>query len=120
VTAVALVTLLVGGGPARASDDDEVERRGSCSRGAEWKIKAKPDDGRIEVEGEVESDTRGTWKWRLFHNDSLSAHGTGRTGGSDDSFEVSREMTDLAGVDRFSFRARNTRTGEWCRGPVSL
>lgn len=120
-TLAALVALLVGGAAPAVANDDDVERRGRCSQGAEWKIKASPEDGRIEVEGEVDSDLTGqTWKWRLFHNESLSAHGIGTADGSSDSYEVSRVMTDLAGTDRFSFRARNTRSGEWCRGPLSF
>lgn len=107
--------------PAVADNgNDGVERRGRCSQGAEWKIRARPEDGRIEVQGEVDSGQAGqTWKWRLYHNESLSAQGTGSTGGLS-SYEVSRVMTDLAGTDRFSFRARNTRSGEWCRGPLSF
>jgi len=97
-----------------------VERRGSCSRGSEWEIKASPTDGRIEVEGEIDSDRTGqTWRWRMFHNDSVSARGSARTDSSG-SFDVERVMTDLAGTDTFSFRARNLRTGEWCRGPISF
>lgn len=122
LTLAVLAVLVVGGpAPAVADDDDDVERRGRCSLGSEWKIKASAEDGRIEVEGEVDSNRGGqTWKWRLYHNDSLSARGTGTTDGGSGSYEVRRVMTDLAGTDRFSFRARNTRTGEWCRGPVSF
>ena len=42
---------VVAAGPATAQGGgDDVVRRGSCSGSADWKIKAKPDDGRIEVE----------------------------------------------------------------------
>lgn len=118
--AIGLVGGLVLGGPPAVADDDDVERRGRCSQGAEWKVKASPEDGRIEVEGEVEGGAMsGRWRWRLFHNDSLSARGT-RSYGSDGSMEVRRVMTDLAGTDTFSFRARNRRSGEWCRAPISF
>ena len=41
---------------ARGDDDDRVIRTGSCSTNADWKLKVKTDDGRLEVEGEIDSD----------------------------------------------------------------
>ena len=121
-TLAVLATLVMGSAaPVAARHDEDVERRGRCSQGSEWKVKASPKDGRIEIEGEVDSGDGGQWwKWRLYHNDFLSARGRRRTEVSSGSFKVEREMTDLAGSDRFSFRARSTRSGEWCRGPVSF
>lgn len=101
---------VLAGSAASASggDDDETIRRGSCSNGASWKIKAKPDDGRLEVEAEVDSNRTGqTWTWVLKHNGSLSARGTTRTRGRSGSFEVERTTVDAAGTDRFRFRARH-------------
>ena len=56
----ALAALMIGGltatAPASAKDGDgRVIVRGDCSRRADWKLKAKPDDGRMEVELEVDS-----------------------------------------------------------------
>ena len=52
-------------GTATAGDGDVV-RRGSCTGSTDWKLKAKPDDGRIEVEGEVDSNRNGQdWRWRM-------------------------------------------------------
>ncbi len=48
---------LLGAGATSASardDDDRVIRTGSCSAGADWKLKVKTDDGRLEVEGEID------------------------------------------------------------------
>lgn len=106
--------------PAHADDDDDdrIERTGSCSNGARWKIKAKPDDGRIEVEAEIDTNTAGqSWGWVLQHNGSVSARGTSRTTARSGSFEVERKTVNAAGVDTFRFRA--TRNGAVCVATVS-
>jgi hypothetical protein len=106
--------------PALANDDDVI-RRGSCSGSTDWKVKASPEDGRIEVEGEIDSNQNGqTWHWRLRHNGSLSAKGTATTQGPSGSFEVRRLVVDAAGTDHIVFRARNPQTDEVCRGVVNF
>jgi len=119
--AVVLATACAGlvSGPAEAHRGDDVVRRGSCSGHAHWKLKAKHDDSRIEVEAEVDSDHSGqTWHWRLRHNGSLSAQGTRTTQPPSGSFEVHRRVVDLTGSDTLRFRARNPHSGEVCRGTV--
>ena len=102
--------------PAYAGDDD-VERRGVCSGSTTWKLKAGPEDGRIEVEGEVDSNVDGqVWKWRLRHNGDRVARGKRTTQPPSGSFEVRRVLVDLAGTDRVVFRATHPSTGETCRG----
>ena len=104
--------------PAFAKDGDVI-RRGSCSSGAEWKLKASPENGRIEVEGEVDSNRRGqTWRWRLVHNGSVTARGTATTTAPSGSFEVRRVVVNLDGVDDLRFRARNLGSGERCGGSL--
>jgi len=107
---------VITAGPALANDDDVI-RRGSCAGATDWKLKASPEDGRIEVEGEVDSNRDGqTWRWRIRHNGSLSARGTATTQPPSGSFEVRRVLVDAAGTDTIVFRARNPRTDEVCRG----
>ena len=73
---------LAAGAAAPRGDGDDVVRRGSCTGSTDWKIKAKPDDGRIEVEAEVDSNVNGQrWRWVLRHNGSVSAAGRARTDG---------------------------------------
>jgi hypothetical protein len=106
--------------PAALANGRDTVRRGSCSGSADWKVKVGPEDGRLEVEGEVDSNRRGqTWRWRLVHNGSVSAHGTRVTRGASGSFEVRRVLVDLRGTDTLVLRARNVRTGELCRGSVT-
>ena len=113
---------LLAAGPASADDDDdEVIREGSCSSGTDWKVKAKTDDGRIEFEGEVDSNQNGqTWTWKIKHNGTVSARGTATTTGPSGSFEVERKLTNLAGTDSFVFKARNPASGETCRGTLAF
>ena len=84
-------------------------------------MKAKPDDGRIELEAEVDSNRAGqVWKWTIKHNGSVSSKGSSTTRGASGSFSVERRMADLAGTDRFTFRAERRATGDVCRGTISL
>jgi hypothetical protein len=115
IVSVAALSMATAG-PALANDDDVI-RRGSCTGATDWKLKASPEDGRIEVEGEVDSNRNGqTWRWRIRHNSSLSARGTATTQPPSGSFEVRRVLVDAAGTDTIVFRARNPRTDEVCRG----
>ncbi|WP_322921621.1 hypothetical protein [Nocardioides renjunii] len=99
-------------------DDDRVIRTGSCTGGADWKLKVKTDDGRLEVEGEVDSNVAGQrWRWTLRHNGSVSDRGVGTTTARSGSFEVERKIVDLAGTDAVAFRA--VRDGQVCRGVVN-
>lgn len=118
--ALAGTALLATAGPALANDADVI-RRGGCSGSSDWKLKASPENGRIEVEGEVDSNRTGqTWKWRMLHNGTVSARGTATTTGPSGSFEVRRVMVNLAGTDQIGWRATNPATGEVCRGSLSF
>jgi hypothetical protein len=104
--------------PALANDADVI-KRGSCTGSSDWKLKASPQDGRIEVEGEVDSSVNGQkWRWQLRHNGNLSARGTAVTRAPSGSFDVRRLMVDAPGSDRIGWRARNPQTGEVCRGSL--
>jgi hypothetical protein len=106
--------------PASASSTDVV-RRGSCSLNADWKLKASPENGRIQVEGEVDSNKVGqSWNWRIVHNGSLSASGTATTTAPSGSFEVRRLLVNLAGSDSIVFRAHNPKSDETCRGSLTF
>jgi len=118
--AVATAVLSLAAPPALGRNNDDRERRGSCSGSTDWKVKVGPEDGRLEVEGEIDSNRRGqTWRWRLYHNGALSAHGLRTTSGSSGSYKVRRTSVDLRGTDRFTLRAGNTRNNELCVGTVN-
>lgn len=122
VAALALVTTTaLFAGPAEAKSDRRVEKHGNCSMRADWKLKVKTDDGRLEVEGEVDSNRRGqTWRWFFRHNGSVTARGVRQTAGRSGSFSVERKMVNLRGTDRIIFRAVRPATGEICRGVVNF
>jgi len=120
ITATLALTA-IGAGPTYASGGDDVVRRGACTGSTHWKLKAGHDDGRIEIEAEVDSNRNGqSWAWRLVHNGSVSARGSRTTKAPSGSFEVRRRVVNLAGTDTVTFRARNTRNGEVCRGTARL
>ncbi len=122
ITAAALTAALVAvpALPAVAKDGDVI-RRGNCSGSTDWKLKASPEDGRIEVEGEIDSNKNGqSWNWKLKHNGALSAKGSATTKAPSGSFSVRRVMVDISGTDTFVFVATNPANGETCRGTVQF
>jgi hypothetical protein len=114
-------TLPVLGAGAAQANDREVTRHGSCTGSTDWKIKAKPDDGRIEVESEIDSNRNGQeWRWALRHDGKVAARGRSTTHRPSGSFEVERTTRNSSGTDTFRFRAVNRGTGEVCVARVRL
>lgn len=124
LAALALTALagpLASVAPASASGGDAVRTHGGCQGPAVWKLKAKADNGRIELEGEVDSNRTGqVWAWKIKHNGSVSFRGKSTTAGRSGSFSVERRMTNVAGTDNFVFRAVHRATGDVCRGTISF
>lgn len=105
-------------GGESGGDDDRAIVTGSCSAGADWKLKVKTDDGRLEVEGEIDSNAVAQqWRWAIRHNGSVSDRGSATTTGRSGSFSVERTIVDIAGTDRVVFRA--SREGQTCRGVIN-
>jgi hypothetical protein len=107
--------------PASASGGGDAKiRTGSCSGSTDWKVKAKSDDGRIEVEAEIDSNKVGqSWSWKFKDNGEVFAKGQSTTTGPSGSFEVRRRPADMPGTDSFVFRAVNPKSGEVCRATIS-
>jgi hypothetical protein len=107
--------------PAASAGGQEVIRRGTCSAASTWKLKLKLDDGRIEVEFEVDQNRVGRrWNVALRRNGVVAFSGTRTTLAPSGSFEVRRLLGNGAGVDRVVARARARATGEVCRGVASI
>ncbi len=120
VAVLAALALMSAGAPAVAANEDDVIVRGNCSKRADYKLKASEENGRIEIEGEVDSNRSGqVWRWKMWHNGSLTSKGKRRTKPPSGSFEVRRVIVDLGGTDWCTFRARNIRSREICRGVVA-
>jgi hypothetical protein len=123
LAAVTLGLSVAAAAPASADHggSDGVRAHGGCDGRAVWHLKAKPDDGRIEIEAEVDSNHRGqVWHWSLRHQGDLTATGAGTTHGASGSFTVERRTADRAGKDRLTFRAVRRDTGAVCRGSLLL
>jgi hypothetical protein len=113
--AVALVGS--GSGAALAHGDDDHERRvtGSCSAATDWKLKVKKDDGRLEVELEIDANRSGQrWAVNMSDNGHRFFTGSRVTGGRSGSFEIERKIVNRRGADRITAVARNPRSGERC------
>ncbi len=120
VAAFTTCTSVTGANLAMANDADVI-RTGQCSGASDWKLKGSPENGRIEVEGEVDSNINGqTWRWRILHNGVVSARGTATTVAPSGSFEVRRVVVNAAGPDRLGWRAINVASGETCRGGLTF
>ena len=118
--AAALALTVAGAVPASAKDGDVI-KTGSCSGSADWKLKLSPENNRIEVEYEVDSNVAGqTWRVRIFQNGDRIFGGTRTTGGASGSFDVRVVTNDTAGTDAFRGKAVNTASGEVCRGTASF
>jgi len=118
---VLLTAALVGTLALPAEAKDGVVRRGDCSGRADWKVKVAPENGRLEVEGEIDSNRVGQrWTWSLRHNGVLVDRGVRRTAGRSGSFEVHRVVRNVSGTDRIVFRAVRPATGQVCRGVVTF
>lgn len=114
------ITGMVATAPAASAKGIETRASGTCSMGSHWKMKAKPDNGRLEVELEVDSNRNGQkWAVRLTDNRRLVFAGTKVTVAPSGSFEVDRRTANLAGIDHFVGVARNPRTNEVCIARVN-
>jgi hypothetical protein len=117
--ALAVPTLALATAPAHASGGSGVEARGTCGTGVAWKLKAKHDNGRIEVEYEVDSNRVGQlWTVTLTDDNVRVFSGQRRTLAPSGSFTVRALTTDRSGAD--VIRSRATFGGRTCSGAVSV
>lgn len=110
--------------PASASGGGgDVRSSGTCSGGGTWKLKAKPDDGRIQIEFEVDTNRAGqTWHVRIKDNTKLVADRYATTVAPSGSFTVKASTANQAGSDVIGATAtRTTSAGtRTCSGAVRL
>jgi hypothetical protein len=118
--AAALATVMIGATPALANDADVI-RQGNCSGASDWKLKLSPENGKIEVEYEVDQNRNGQqWRVRILKNSNLIFSGTRTTQAPSGSFELRLVTANTAGTDNFVARATNVNSGETCRGTASF
>lgn len=117
----AFATTAIAGPAAASGGNPGVSAQGSCSASSDWKLQAKPRDGRLEVEFEVDSNVNGQrWQVQLSDNGVTFFQGSRTTAGPSGSFEVHSRTANRAGADQIMARATNSRTGETCTGQVIL
>ena len=104
-----------GGGNSR-----ETRVAGSCTGGSSAKLKAKPDDGRLETEFEVDQNRNGvTWRVVIRRNGATAVTTQATTRAPSGSFSVERRITDGSGSDRLTARATSP-TGEVCTAKLTV
>ena len=109
-TALAIAAPASGGG-----GDREVRVRGACTGAATSKLKLKDENGRIEVEFEVDQNVNGRrWRVALFRNGVRVFRDIRTTRAPSGSFEVRRLMRDGSGRERITARARALSNGQLC------
>jgi hypothetical protein len=96
---------MLGASTASAKEGD-VRVRGTCTGSATAKLKLSEEDGRMEVEFEVDQNRNGVrWQVALFRNGQRFALTQATTRAPSGSFEVRRLTTDGAGGDTIRARA---------------
>ena len=116
-----LATGMLATAPAIAAKSGDVIRTGSCSASSDWKLKVKPDNGRLEVEFEVDSNRNGqVWNVVLKHNGSAFFTGHRTTQAPSGSFSVTKFTSNATGTDTIVGKATNPNTGEVCKGTASV
>jgi hypothetical protein len=107
-----LSALVVQGSPAAMIKDGDVIRRGKCSGASSWKLKLSPEDGKIEVEFEVDQN-RNRRRWQVVMRDNGARFFRGKriTRAPSGSFSVRALANNRRGADRIVVTGRNLRTG---------
>ena len=115
IGAAALVAI-----PATAAKDGDVLVRGACTKVSTSKLKLSEEDGRIEVEFEVDQNRNGVrWTVVLRRPSTVLVRTTRVTRPPSGSFELRRVVADLAGRDRITARA-TAPAGEVCRATAAF
>ncbi len=115
VAGIAAATSLALAAPASGGGDREVRVRGTCTGAATSKLKLSDENGRIEVEFEVDQNVNGRrWRVTLKRNGVRIFRGIRTTQPPSGSFEVRRLVADRAGRETITARARALSGGQLC------
>ena len=118
ILAIAAAALVVV--PATWAKDGDVLVRGTCTSSTTSKLKLSEEDGRIEVEFEVDQNRSGVrWSVVLRRPTTVLVRTTRVTRAPSGSFELRRVVADLAGRDRITARATSP-SGEVCRATAAF
>jgi hypothetical protein len=114
---------IVSAAPAMASHggDNAVRNSGSCAHGGGvWKLKAKADDGALEIEFEVDTNRVGQlWHVRITDNRQVVLNRDVRTKAPSGSFSVNPRTANRVGTTD-TIRAHAFRGDRVCGGLVRV
>ena len=100
--------------PFATAKDGDIIRRGQCANGIKTKLKAGPENGRIEVEYELDNAAPGEiWQIILRKNGKVILRTNKRTNAVGD-LEVRKVTSNSSGSDRIEARARRSGGGAVC------
>jgi hypothetical protein len=109
-SALGLLASAAVAGNGNGTGDDDVRVTGRCTGNATAELELSPEDGRIEVEFEVDQNRNGVrWQVVLRRQGAVFFRGSRVTRGPSGSFEVRRVTANGPGTD--VVRARATSAG---------
>ena len=119
IVILALAAAVLAASPASAKDGD-VRVAGACTASSSAKLKLSPENGRIEVEFEVDQNRNGVvWRVSLFRNGVRITSTTATTRGPSGSFE-SRRVVSRAGTPTRITAVATRSSGERCTARASI
>ena len=119
LTVLVLALAALAAVPVASAKDGDVRVSGSCTRASTAKLKLSEEDGRIEVEFEVDQNRNGVrWAVVLRRNGQVVRRAARVTRAPSGSFELRALVANGAGADRITATA--TRRGESCRAAASF
>jgi len=113
--AIALVAV-----PAGMAKDGDIRVRGTCTKSSTSKLKLSEEDGRIELEFEVDQNRNGVrWNVVIAQNGKRLVRMTRVTKAPSGSFEARIVAPNTSGKDTFTARATRP-SGEMCTAQASF
>jgi hypothetical protein len=111
-----------GGGGSDGSGGGSRATRvaGTCTDGSTAKLKVKPDNGRLQLEFEVDQNRSGVqWAVRVRRDGTLVISRNATTHAPSGSFSVEKKIANPAGSDRITARATSP-SGEVCTASLTV
>jgi len=116
IGAAALVAI-----PATSAKDGDVLVRGTCTKASSSKLKLSEEDGRIEVEFEVDANRIGqSWRVVIRRNGKVNFRTRRITRRPSGSFTVRRELDNRRGAPDFVHARAVSTTEQVCRAAATL
>lgn len=96
-----------------------VEKSGTCG-GARFELDVEKDDGRFEVEADIDNARPGS-QWRVvLRHDGKVVYNQVRTADREGDVSVDRDRPNTAGDDRFRLNVRKVGTDTICSRVITL